>query len=185
MKRKGPQKHSTETIQSAIVKFQNGARLTDIAKELDVEKSTVKYWLDNASRFLAEGSAPNPVASRLQSRLVHETWDLIFLAIKTIKKSKLDDASLRDLVYLLSELFDRQNQFAAIAGRTAVPERVIEASEEVRITVKQFLQKRGPVDADPSKGGLGAAPVEQSSESPVQPEAAAVVDAETGGNGAT
>jgi len=158
MKRKGPQKHSTETIQKAIAKYEGGARLSAIARELGIRKSTVKYWLDNATRFMAEDSGRNPVATRIQNRLARETWDIIFAALKTLK-GKLDQASVRDLVAVISELFDRQAQFGALSDRQALPERLLEKSEEVRITVQKFLQRKasGPESA---ASDLADAPVE-------------------------
>jgi len=141
MKRKGPQKHSNETIQSAIIKFEGGARLSAIAREIGVEKSTVKYWLDNAARFMPEKKGANPTAARIQTRLTREAWDIIFLALKEIKR-KLSEASIRDLVSVMGELFDRQAQFGMLTGRNAVPEQVLEKSEELRITVRQFLHNK-------------------------------------------
>ena len=135
--KKGPTKHSKEVIQSAISKFENGARLSAIARELGVEKTTVKYWLDHASRFAAE-SAGSPVTSRIQSRLTKEAWDLIFMSLKEIKR-KLPEANIKDLVSLLGELFDRQAQFGKALGSNAVPEKVLERSEELQVTVKRFL----------------------------------------------
>ncbi|MFA6433765.1 MAG: hypothetical protein WCW52_03635 [Elusimicrobiales bacterium] len=141
MKRKGPQKHSKEVIMSAIAKFEAGGRLSSIAREIGVEKSTVKYWLDNASKFIADGVCKNPVADRLKGRLTRESWDIIFAALKEIKR-KLPEASVKDLIIVIGELFDRQGQFGGLAGRGPMPEKVLESSEEVKITVQKFLQKR-------------------------------------------
>lgn len=152
MKRKGPQKHSTEVIQAAIAKYESGARLSAIARELKVEKTTVKYWLDNASKFLPENRSQSPVAARIHNRLTRETWDIIFAALKTLR-GKLANASVRELVAVISELFDRQAQFGALTGKGNVPEKVLEKSEEVRITVHKFLQKRAAGDAKSSLGG--------------------------------
>src|SRR5258708_14325573 len=65
MKRKGPQKHSTETIQKAIAKYEGGARLSVIARELGLRKSTVKYWRDNATKFLREEAGQHPETIRI------------------------------------------------------------------------------------------------------------------------
>jgi transposase-like protein len=183
MKRKGPQKHSTETIQKAIAKYEGGARLSVIARELGLRKSTVKYWLDNATKFLGEESGQNPVAMRIQNRLARESWDIIFAALKSLK-GKLDQASVRDLVAVVSELFDRRAQIGALTDRQAAPERFLEKSEEVRITVQKFLQRKagGP---DPLPSDLGGAPVEplQTETSSAQPEGGDAAQGE--GNGAT
>ncbi|MCX5784574.1 MAG: hypothetical protein NTX59_02700 [Elusimicrobia bacterium] len=159
MKRKGPQKHSNETIHTAITKFEGGARLSAIARELGVEKSTVKYWLDNAARFMPDKQGPNPAAARIQTRLTREAWDIIFLALKEIKR-KLSEATIRDLVSVMGELFDRQAQFGMLTGRNAVPERVLEKSEELRITVRQFLHNKSAGEKA-SAEGLGVEPVKQ------------------------
>jgi len=162
MKRKGPQKHSNETIQTAIAKFESGARLSAIARELGVEKSTVKYWLDNAARFMSEKQGPNPAVARIQARLTREAWDIIFLTLKEIKR-KLPEASIRDLVSVMGELFDRQAQFGMLAGRNAVPERVIEKSKELRITVREYLSKKSAGEKTASES-LGDRPVQRSDE---------------------
>ena len=170
MKRKGPQKHSNETIHSAITKFESGARLSAIAKELGVEKSTVKYWLDNAAKFMPDKQGPNPAVVRIQSRLSREAWDIIFLALKEIKR-KLSEATIRDLVTVMGELFDRQGQFGMLSGKNAVPERVLEKSEELRITVRQFLQNKSAGEKAPSES-LGVEPVKR-------PGAAEPIEAQT------
>lgn len=180
MKRKGPQKHSTEVIQSAISKFESGARLSAIAKELGVPKNTVKHWLDNASKFLPE-SESHPVATRIHSRLARETWDIIFAALKTLK-GKLPEASVRDLVAVISELFDRQAQFGALTGKGRVPERVVEKSEEVRIRVETFLKKR--TSGEDPKSSLGGAPVERSDAPAAAAEPIDVKPEPAEGNGA-
>lgn len=181
MKRKGPQKHSTEVIQSAIAKYEGGARLSAIARELGVEKTTVKYWLDNASKFLPEDRKQSPVAARIHTRLTRETWDIIFAALKVLR-GKLADASVRDLVAVISELFDRQAQFGALTGKGRIPENVMEKSEEVRITVEKFLQKQAAGSEKSRQGG----PAPERSEEPSA--AAQVIDVETEkpeANGAT
>ncbi len=141
MRRKGPQRHSTAMIQSAIAKFEGGMKLSDIAKSLQLQKSTVKYWLDNANKFQPDEPGHNPVAVRIQGRLTREVWDIIFASLKILKK-KLSEASARDLVQIISELFDRQAQFGSLTAKTSVPDRVMEVSEEVKITVQKFLERK-------------------------------------------
>jgi transposase-like protein len=181
MKRKGPQKHSTEVIQAAITKYEGGARLSAIARELKVEKTTVKYWLDNASKFLPEDRKQSPVAARIHTRLTREVWDFIFAALKAAR-GKLDETPMRDLMVSIKTLYEMQAQFGALTGRGRVPEKVLEKSEEVRITVEKFLQKR---DAGKAKSSLGGPAVQR----PEEPAAAAqIIDVEADGaegNGAT
>ncbi|OGS07192.1 MAG: hypothetical protein A3J70_14495 [Elusimicrobia bacterium RIFCSPHIGHO2_02_FULL_61_10] len=180
MKRKGPQKYSTEVIQSAISKFESGARLSAISKELGVPKNTVKHWLDHASKYLPE-SAEHPVATRIHNRLARETWDIIFAALKVLK-GKLPDASVRDLIAVVSELFDRQAQFGALTGKSRVPERVLEKSEEVRIRVETYLKKR--TSGESPKSSLGGAPLERSDAPAAAAEPIDITPEPTEGNGA-
>jgi hypothetical protein len=140
MKRK-MQRHSNEMIQSAITKFEAGAKLATIAKELNVNKSTIKYWLDNSAKFLPGSTDKNPIISRIGQRLSRESWDIVFASLKTLK-GKLQEMSGRDLVLTISELLDLQSRFGTLSGRNSVPEKVIEKSEEVRITVQKYLQKK-------------------------------------------
>ncbi len=159
MKRKGPQKTPTEVIQKAIARYESGTKLSVIARELGKRRSTVKYWLDNATRFAAQDqeSETDPIMARIQNRLTRQSWDIIFAALKTLK-GKLEQASVRDLVAVVSELFDRQSQFGALAGSRTAPDRVMEKSEEVRITVQKYL-KRQAGEGEPIRD-LGAAPLE-------------------------
>lgn len=152
MSRKGPQRYPTEVIQGAIARLEKGARLADIARELNVPKNTVKYWLDHANKHLPDTANARPVEARIHARLTRETWDIIFAALKALR-GKLADASVRDLVAVVSELFDRQAQFGALAGKTQVPEKVIEKSEELRITVQKVLQRRDAGGAETRQGG--------------------------------
>jgi len=157
--KKGPQKHSTEVIQSAITKFENGARLSSIARELGIEKTTVKYWLDNATKFMPD-SPGSPIATRIQSRLTKEAWDIIFMALKEIKR-KLPEASMRDLIALLGELFEKQGQFGKTMGNNAVPEKILERSEELQVTVKRFLASKGTGENTPPVESLNVEPVQR------------------------
>jgi len=154
MKRKGPQKHSNEVIKAAIAKFEGGARLSAISRELGVVKSTVKYWLDNANRFIPE-SHGSPTTSRIQTRLTREAWDIIFLVLKEIKR-KLPEASVRDLVAVMGELFDRQAQFGKAMGGDTVPEKILERSEELQVTVRRYLQGKEAGGAIPTAESLSA-----------------------------
>ena len=142
MNRKGPQKHTNELRQTAIIMFEGGARLSQIARDLGVKKSTVKYWLDNASEFIAESPlSDDPVAARLKGRLMREAWDIIFAALKEIKR-KLPEATVKELTMLMGELFDRQGQFGALTGKNQVPQNIQESSEKVKITVAEYLRKQ-------------------------------------------
>lgn len=185
MKRKGAQKHPTEVIQQAIAKYEGGARLSAIARDLGIRKSTVKYWLDNATKFMGEGSHENPVTARIQKRLTSEVWDIIFAALK-ILKGKLEQTTARDLIDVISELFDRQAQFGALAARAPMPEKVMEKSQEIRIMVQQYLQKKQPqATSEPSEKSLSAAPLEQTKSPDAAPAAQAIPGAESEGNGGT
>ncbi|MBI4063483.1 MAG: transposase [Elusimicrobia bacterium] len=181
MKRKGPQKYSKETIQSAIVKLESGARLTDIARELGVPKNTVKYWLDHANKHLPEDRGQSIVAARLQKRLTRETWDIIFASLKVLKE-KLSEATVRDLVAVISELFDRQAQFGSLAAR-AIPEKMFEKSEELRITVQSYLKKKST--AQESETSQSDATLESNKEQNAGAQPVAAEDGKSGANGAT
>src|SRR3989344_2628456 len=130
MKGKGAQKHPTAVIQQAMAMYEGGARLSAIARALGKRKSTVKYWLDHATKFMGDETHENPVTARIQKRLTSEVWDLIFASLK-ILKGKLEQTPARDLIEVISELFDRQSQFGALASRAPMPEKVVEKSQEI------------------------------------------------------
>lgn len=183
MKRKGPQRYSTEIIQSAIAKYEGGAKLSAIARELSIEKSTVKYWLDNASKFLPEAGS-NPAVARIGQRATRESWDIIFAALKEIKR-KLDEGTLRDLILVISELFDIQARIGALTGRHAMPEKSLEKSEEVRITVQRYLQKKITEEAESEKTSLSGEPVQSTEGTPARARPAEIVGQEREANGAS
>lgn len=139
--RKKPPKYPTEVIQSAITKYENGARLTTIAKEFKVNKSTVKYWLDNAAKFINNPDDKDPITSRMGSRLSRESWEIIFAALKQLK-IKLPEMEGKDLVFTIGRLLDLQTIFSNMTGRIKVPESVIEKSEEIKLTVQKYLEKK-------------------------------------------
>lgn len=175
MKRRGPQKHSTEVIQSAIAKYEGGARLSAIARELKVEKTTVKYWLDNASKFLPEDRKQSPVAARIHTRLTREVWDIIFAALKVLR-GKLDEAEVRDLIVAIKMLFELQAQLGTLGGINRVPEKIMEKTEEVRVTVQKFLQKQASGNEKSKQG-------DPALERPEEPATAAqVIDVEAEGS---
>ncbi len=181
MKRKGPQRHSNETIQSAITMYEGGAKLSAIARKLEIEKSTVKYWLDNASKFLPE-SGSNPVVARIGQRATRESWDLIFAALKQIKR-KLSEGNIRDLMLVVTELFDLQSRMGTLTGKHSVPVNAVEKSEEVRITVQRYLQQRS--QGDVVKTSLSGEPVEQIQSAEILPAVSAVTSDKEETNGAT
>lgn len=172
MNRKGPLKYPQEMIQSAIARMEGGAKLSSLARELGVAKTTLQYWLDHANRYVAEEKNDTSVASRIKGRMSREVWDIIFSSLR-ILKGKLSEASPRDLVQIVSELFDRQAQFGVLNGRNRVPDKVIEVSEEVKITVQRFLEKQETpskkmdgdvIDVSPTETGLSAATPDQASD---------------------
>lgn len=181
MKRKGPQRHSNETIQSAITMYEGGAKLSAIARKLEVEKSTVKYWLDNASKFLPE-SGSNPVVARIGQRATRESWDLIFAALKQIKR-KLSEGNIRDLMLVVSELFDLQARMGTLTGKHSVPVNAVEKSEEVRITVQRYLKQRS--QGETVKTNLSGEPVEQIQGAESLPESPDIKADKEETNGAT
>lgn len=136
-------RHPNNVIHAAIMKYENGAKLAAIARELKVSKTTVKYWLDNASKFIPGVENKTPLNSRLGQRLTSESWDIVLKSLKELK-NKISEMSGRDLVVVISELLDLQSRFGTIAGKNAVPDKVIEKSEEVRITVQRYLEKQNP-----------------------------------------
>lgn len=123
------------------MKFEAGAKLSALAREFKVNKSTIKYWLDNAPKFMGDDDEKSPIISRLGERLSRESWDIVFNALKELK-DKLIEMSGRDLVFLIRELLELQLRFGVIANNNTVPEKVIEKSEEVRITVQRYLEKQ-------------------------------------------
>lgn len=144
------QRHPKKVIQSAIMKYEAGAKLSALAREYKVNKSTLKYWLDNAPKFIGGDEYKSPIVSRLGDRLSRESWEIVFSALKELKE-KLFEMPGRDLVFLISELLDLQSRFGVMGSNNMVPEKVIAKSEEVRITVQRYLQKQNIPTENESK----------------------------------
>ncbi|MBI4395448.1 MAG: transposase [Elusimicrobia bacterium] len=152
MKRGGPQKYPKEVIRAAIQKMENGASLSSIARELGLSKTTVKYWLDNAPKFLAKDSGKGfgVGQGRVQAKISVYGWALLFKIYRQIGRS-MEQASFKDLVYALSELHKSLPQLTPMTGN-GVPSRILEMKEETRVTVKEYLDKQkraqeAPIDA--------------------------------------
>lgn len=141
---KGPQRYSKETIQSAIQKLEDGASLSAIAREIGIPKTTIKYWIDNANKFLGDehGDNLNSKVSRVQNQILDYGWRLLFKLYKRIQ-TKMPDAAFRDLVYAASELQGRLTQIRTLHGSVSgeTPS-VMEVSEETKVTVRTFLEKK-------------------------------------------
>lgn len=145
MSNKTLQRYPREIIQDAILKVEDGASLTAIAKELGVAKSTVSYWLTNASKFMGKDFERdlNPKIAQIQQRAIEYGWKLYFSLIKKINATK-DSASFRDLVYGASELQNRLLQLKPlqIHGSKVSTTTEVEVSEKRRMTFRNFMEKQ-------------------------------------------
>jgi len=182
MNRKGPQKHSTETIQKAIALFESGAKLSAIARQFGVQKSTAKYWLDNAPKFQAQQTGPGPVIARMLRQIAHMDLEVRLRAYKVLKE-KLPEATLEQALDVLCRLPSQQHSWPALSA-ASLSKGETERSE-VHITVQKFLEKQQTNQDGTPEMNLADAPAE-----PLQPDAteeppAALPAAEGGANGAT
>lgn len=156
--KKGPQRHPTEVIQKAIARFQAGEKLSTIARDLGIEKSTVHYWLQNMEKF-AGNSNTGVGVSRAQTRFSKQASDILYMTLIEIKK-KLPEASLKDLVNLMEVFMDRQTHFTKTTG-TPIPPRILERSEEVSVTVKRYLASQTTATDTPPPDNLSEEGVQQ------------------------
>lgn len=186
---KGPQKYTKEIIQSAIQKLEDGGSLSAIAREMGLPKTTVKYWLDNANKFMGEGDPADGLNSkviRVQNQIVDYGWRLLLKLYKRIQ-TKMEDASFRDLVYGASELQSRLTQIRTLNGSVADSSSMLEVSEETKVTVRTFLDKKKAQDSPPPDGGsidLAPATVEHRPASEPEATTPARAGREGEGNGA-
>jgi transposase-like protein len=157
MSNKTLQRYPREVIQGAILKVEDGASLTTIANELGVSKSTVSYWLTNASKFLGKEFERdlNPKIGRIQHQVIEYGWKLYFSLIKKINATK-DTASFRDLVYGASELQNRLLQLKPlqIHGPKVSSTTEVEVSEKRKMTFRNFMEKqKGGVETNGEEPG--------------------------------
>ena len=139
MKRGGSQRYPKDMIRSAVERLERGEGLTAVGKSFGVPKNTVKYWSDNAAKFLTEGSGKS--ASAMQTRVANVRWNLL---MKTYRKigNLLDEAPLKELIDLLGKLQSDLPLLTVASPGGKVPSRVVEMREETRLTVREFLAKK-------------------------------------------
>ncbi|MCG3204346.1 MAG: hypothetical protein KCHDKBKB_01061 [Elusimicrobia bacterium] len=186
---KGPQRYSKEIIQSAIQKLEDGGSLSAIARDMGLPKTTVKYWIDNANKFLADGGVNeglNTKVARVQNQILDYGWRLLFRLYKKIQ-GKMDDASFRDLVYGASELQSRLTQIRTLHGSIPDSSSMMEVSEETKVTVRTFLEKKKAKENSAPDGeniDLATAPVDRGHEGEPPTEEASPGDLKGEENGA-
>ncbi len=148
--KRGPQKYPKELIRSAIKKREEGASLTSIAKDMGIAKTTVKYWLDNPSKFLAETSFESPTEkiTRVQGQILDYTWRYAFHLCKKLQE-KENDATFRDIVFGINQLVDVLGRVQVGGGHHPVTSPVVEVSEETSVTIRRFLEKKKEMESPP------------------------------------
>ena len=155
MGHKGPQKHAPEVIQAAIAKADAGVKLSDIAREFNVTKSTVKYWLDHPGNYPTANNAGTPKAQRI---CAEGFWLVLGEAAARLRKNMPEtwEGNLK----ILTELAPHIQSIRALDSRSAsVQSRVVEVSEEIAVKVKNFLKSRTSKEA--TETDLGSPPPEQ------------------------
>lgn len=177
--RRGLQRYSKDFMQTAIQKLDNGMTLSDLARELGLSKSTLKYWADHREKFLGDGKSLQSAATKNHGKYLRESWRLRFKTLKAIE-GQIDGASLQNLIKLLTELREGQTQIGPLPGngKPGMAQAVVEKRAEISLTVSEFLSKK-------LKGDLSAAPPEPTpgaAESPTPSEPAPI---EGGENSAT
>lgn len=152
--RRGLQRYSKDFMQTAIQKMDNGTTLSDLARELGLSKSTLKYWADHREKFLGDGKSLKTAVSKNHEKYLRESWKLRFKSLKAIE-SQIEGASLQNLIKLLTELREGQTQIGPLpsSGKSGVAQAVVEKKAEISLTVSQFLSRKLEVD-------LSAAPPE-------------------------
>jgi transposase-like protein len=177
--RRGLQRYSRDFIQTALQKLDNGTGLSDLARELDLSKSTLKYWMDHRDKFLGDGKGLRSAISKNHERYLRESWKLRFKTLKAIE-GQIEGASLQNLIKLLTELREGQTQIGPLpaSGKPGVGQAVVEKRAEISLTVSEFLSKK-------LKGDLSAAPPEPTGGAAESAAPAGPATSEGGENSAT
>lgn len=165
---KGPQKYPPETKQLARSKADAGMSLSDIARELNASKSTVKYWLDHPDDPVPGVTVPQGAGVRTQCSQAF--WDVLYTALLQIKRD-LRKMNWQERLDVIEKLLPYLQAISALESRgIAVPERIIEVSQEIKMRVNDFLKKQSDIQAPESaEKNLG----------PAAPERAEQLNAET------
>lgn len=168
-------RYPLEFIRGFIQLVHGGISLSDASRQKGIRKSTGKYWLDNADKFLPKGDKSVAVAgNRLQDRYLRETWKLRFKALKAAeqKLKETDAITLKDIVALLAELREGGTQPALVGSGETLGQLSAEYTEKhakIKMDVSNFLKKsvKETTDAVAEQGAeknLTAPPVERGSE---------------------
>ena len=159
-RRSGPQRHRTADIADAIMKNMSGIPLAQIAKEKNVDKSLVKYWVDHADKFLPSDFQAKraPVITKLLKKGELTGWKKFVQLISLTKK----DINEMDGMRRIEAAEKLKDILLAIANKTgdgtAMPDNVVEVMESSsRLIVKNWMKKS-------SEGGLGGPPPQSSTE---------------------
>lgn len=176
--RRGLQRYSKDFMQTAIQKLDNGMTLSDLARELGLSKSTLKYWADHRDKFLGDGKSLKSAANKNHEKYLRETWRLRFKTLKAIE-GQIEGASLQNLIKLLTELREGQTQIGPLpAGKPGVAQAVVEKKAEISLTVSEFLSKK-------LEGDLSVAPPEPTIDAAERAVPAAPATTTGGENSAT
>lgn len=157
---KGPQKYPPETKQLARSKADAGMSLSDIARELNASKSTVKYWLDHPDDPQPGIAIPN--GSSIKTQCSQAFWDVFYSALLQIKKS-LRKMTWMECLGVIKELLPYLQAISALESRgITIPEKIVEVSQEIKVRIQDYLKKQSTTD---SKTGpemnLGGEPAER------------------------
>lgn len=154
--RPGPNKHSKSKIAEAIMRHEAGTTISEIARQEDVSKSLVKYWIDHADKYLpaAVQAKRAPAISKLLRRGELTGWK------KFVQLISLDQKAIENMDGLkrIEAAEKLKNILTTLAGRTgqmpgAMPEEVVELSEKkARFIVRDWFNKNnlGEAEAEPS-----------------------------------
>lgn len=176
MSRRPPTKHSFEVIKTALRKVvRENKSITSVAKELNVAKSLMKYWLEHFMHLLEE-KAPatgNPKANERTRAFMEKAWTSMNIAFEKLDKELKAESprGVRDLVLAVSILFDKLTQASQQLNALAPAQsKVLEVSEDTLMILKRHMERRTiepkTVEAEPVETHLDAAHPEQQKKEP-------------------
>lgn len=154
MRRPKNTRHSPEKIKAALAKLDAGKPLTDVAREVGVNKSVVCYWRDHAAQLVPEQgrrSGKNKQNARSR-RFILQCWQSIGLAFRRLDAELKSDKphGVRDLALAIAVLADKMGQASQKLETQAAPSAAAgwSMSEDTLLILRQHREAKAEPPAN-------------------------------------
>jgi len=190
-------RYPRELVLRAIQAVNEGATLTTVAKDFKVAPNVVKYWVDNADRFMGPAGMKaltfgTGLDDHTRQQFHRIGWQSVYLALR-VARVKFKTATLTEISTFIANTVDRLGKHARPTDeerrsgdggespiKSAASREAGRAFSQVEAMVVRMTQQReGPVE-EPQ--GEREEPIDATTPTPAEPEPAATDPATTTDN---